>query len=98
MCEPSVRDPRVHPEAREGLSGSTRTQGLDKPHGAGQSGELALQRGQAWEVPSSLLSVPAGLQQAVASWMRCGLQAQREGRRSSAAQGEGGTHHDFEES
>lgn len=28
----SCCDPRVHPPAREGLSGSRRMQGLDKPH------------------------------------------------------------------
>lgn len=64
------------------------------PTWAGQSGELALQRGRAWEEPSSHVSVSAVLEQAAAGQMKCGLQAQREGR-SNAAQGEGGTHRDF---
>lgn len=67
------------------------------PTWAGQSVELALQCGQAWEEPSSHVSVSAGLEQVAAGQMKCRLQAQREGR-SSAAQGEGGTHHDFWES
>lgn len=87
-------DPRVHPLACEGLSGSRRMQGPDKPH-VGQSGELALQCGWAWKVPSSHLSAPAGPEQAVADRMKRGLQAQREGWRSSAAWGEGGAHHDI---
>lgn len=68
------------------------------PTRAGQSGELALQRSRAWEVPSSHLSVPVGPEQAAAGRMKRGLQAQREGWRSSAAQGEGGARHDFGES
>lgn len=91
-------NPVYTPQAQEGLSGSRRMQGLDMPTRAGQSGELVFQRGQAWEVPSSRLSVPVGLEQVAAGQMKCGLQAQREGWRSSAAQGEGGTHHDFGES
>lgn len=68
------------------------------PTWAGQSRELALQRGRAREVPSSHLSVPAGPEQAAAGRVERGLQAEREGWRSSAAQGEGGAHHDFRES
>lgn len=69
---------------------------MDKSHvGLGRVGNLPSQCGRAWEEPSSHVSMTAGLEQLAASWMKYGLQAQREGWCSSAAQGEGGNHHDF---